>query len=342
MIGATLSTPTVTIALISHSWSTTTGAGRCAVELRNLLAVEASIRLVEERFVEPPRRGLCAKAYFKVRRLVRLASMFRRHSVRVVVVNTTVQSSVAVAARAAGCRVIWWCHEPNESVRDSALMRFRAALYDVLADTVVAVSSACVRTKKPAIVVRNIVTSHPTPRPKGPPVLLVMGTKSRQKGTDLLPLLIDPFLGEGTAQLWLVGNDDSRDQTLLAETRLKLELAWGSRLRWCGSVDEVHDTYGQASVLLLPSRQEARGRVVEEALAHGVPVLASKLPGLAEVAQTATRPSALRLLKLDEDWTPCIEQMLKERLPRVSLIEEFTKEDFVATWLRVIREAAGT
>ncbi|GLZ30109.1 hypothetical protein Lesp02_22990 [Lentzea sp. NBRC 105346] len=66
-------------------------------------------------------------------------------------------------------------------------------------------------------------------------------------------------------------------------------------VRLLGPTDHVDEVLARTDVMLLPSRREGLPNVVLEALAAGVPVLASDLPGLRELA---ARVQGLHLLPL--------------------------------------------
>lgn len=58
---------------------------------------------------------------------------------------------------------------------------------------------------------------------------------------------------------------------------------FSERVHWLGHVDDVRPWYRVASLLLLPSENEPFGRVVVEAMACGVPVIATKSGGALEI-----------------------------------------------------------
>ncbi len=331
----------LTVAIVSHDWSTQTGAGRCARELHDLLADEPAVTLVGGHDVPAVHASRAARVADKAWRAVRVWRTLRRGGVEVAIVNSTVQSSVVVAARLAGCRVVWWCHESGVSL-DTAVMRLRWRVYDALAQRVVSVSRAIPGTRTPQVRIRNIVRTPPAAEPSGPPVLLVIGTKCWRKGTDLLAGLVDPALGSGDAELWVVGRDEPRETVLLATAHRELEESWGDRLRWLPGHEDPGPVYDRAAVLLLPSRADARPRVVEEALAHGLPVVASILPGMADIAETLTEPRALACVDLGDDWSAAITAALALGRGAGGYIEEFTDDEFVGAWLDVLAGAAVT
>lgn len=333
-----MTTQQLAVALLSHSWDPTTGAGKCAVELRSILASEASVRLVLEDSAVCQESSKVVKLWRKLRRSATVSRLLRREEVDVVIVNTTVQSTLVVAARLAGTRVVWWCHESGSSLT-SPLMRIRVRIYRALCDRSVVVTRAAPPGVPRPVLIRNRVDSvreSPTPRSE-PPVLLVLGRKGHRKGTDLLRDLVDPDL-LGDARLWVVGDEEPRELSSLHAVHEELVGRWGSRLRWSDAEQDVTRVLDQASVLLLPSRAEARPRVVEEALAHGVPVITSPLPGVLDIGETVTHPGALTIVPLGEPWNEAIQDALRLDLPNAPLIVPFSETAFADAWLRVLRE----
>ncbi len=67
------------------------------------------------------------------------------------------------------------------------------------------------------------------------------------------------------------------------ETHLRRAAATLPNVRWRPHTDSPAEVFRDARVLLLPHRVDNRPRVVVEAQANGIPILASDLPGLAEV-----------------------------------------------------------
>ena len=197
-------------------------------------------------------------------------------------------------------------------------------------------------TRTPQVRIRNIVQAPRATLLSGPPVLLVLGTKCWNKGTDLLAGLINSGLGAGDAELWVVGRDEPRETEMLVAAERDLQHAWGDRLRWLPGQEDPGPVYDRAAVLLLPSRADTRPRVVEEALAHGVPVVASVLPGTADIADTLTEPRALSCVALGDNWSTAINAALALGRGATTYIEEFAGAEFVGAWLDVLTGAAVT
>lgn len=117
--------------------------------------------------------------------------------------------------------------------------------------------------------------AHPWLAPEGPPLLLGVGRLHRQK--DFATLL------HATARL---GRDQPVRLALLGEgaersglERLARELGIGDRVAFLGFVANPFAWMARARVLVLTSRLEGFGNVLAEALAAGLPVVASDIPG---------------------------------------------------------------
>lgn len=83
------------------------------------------------------------------------------------------------------------------------------------------------------------------------------------------------------ARLMLVGDGPEFGRT----RDLVAELGLADRVRFVGVVDEVAPLLAAADLLLLPSETESFGLVALEAMASGVPVVASRVGGLPEVVE---------------------------------------------------------
>jgi glycosyltransferase involved in cell wall biosynthesis len=137
----------------------------------------------------------------------------------------------------------------------------------------------------------SAVTSTPQPHlnldTTQPPYFLVIGTVEPRKN---IPLLIELWrklvdqLGSQAPQLVLVGQMGWEDPAVAKQ--LKDAQAWQGRVRWleqCGDA-ELKNLLQNARALLFPSFVEGYGLPVLEALQCGVPVIASDLAVLREVA----------------------------------------------------------
>jgi len=122
------------------------------------------------------------------------------------------------------------------------------------------------------------------------PFIFAVGTLHPRKGYDVLvraaawcpdvPIVIaGPDAGAGPAL------------TALAESLGLGSLGLGSRIRWLGPVSDgqLAWLYQHATVLAFPSRAEGFGLPVLEAMAAGLPVVATDLPVLRELGGDAVR-----------------------------------------------------
>ncbi|MGY1663051.1 glycosyltransferase family 4 protein [Geodermatophilus sp. SYSU D00705] len=135
-----------------------------------------------------------------------------------------------------------------------------------------------------------------SPRTTGGGRLLCVGTLSRLKGQDLLL----EALGTLTGLPWrcsLVGPLDRHPDFVSALARAATATGIADRVRMPGTRTgaALRREYGDADLLVLPSRAETFGMVVPEALAAGVPVLATAVGGVREAVGTtaAGRPGLL-------------------------------------------------
>lgn len=112
--------------------------------------------------------------------------------------------------------------------------------------------------------------------------ILFVGALRNIKGVDvLLRALADRSRVRDTWKLKLVGQGVRRD----ALTELAANLGIASKVEFAGAVprDQIHDVYANADVLVLPSRFDGWGAVINEAMEHGLAVIASDAVGCARV-----------------------------------------------------------
>jgi UDP-glucose:(heptosyl)LPS alpha-1,3-glucosyltransferase len=108
-------------------------------------------------------------------------------------------------------------------------------------------------------------------------LVLFVGNGFRRKGLDRI-LSLWSSIRLTDVYLLVVGSD----------ARMRHYQNWAhsvapGRIIFAGRQEDVENYYAAADILILPARQEAFGNVVLEALASGLPVLASRNVGAAEV-----------------------------------------------------------
>ncbi len=115
--------------------------------------------------------------------------------------------------------------------------------------------------------------------PAGAPVLVYVGSLSAEKGLDRWLGVAQRVRAEvPELVLWLVGEGPERARV---EARAA-ELGLGGALRLLGARDDVADAYRGADLFVLTSESEGMPAAVLEAGAHGLPVVAFRVGGLAE------------------------------------------------------------
>jgi glycosyltransferase involved in cell wall biosynthesis len=117
------------------------------------------------------------------------------------------------------------------------------------------------------------------PPPTRPDYVLTVGSLDLRKGQDVL---LRALASVDDANLVLVGPDGWRAGTIRA---LAEQLGVAHRVEFAGHVSDerLAELYAGAAVVCVPSRAEGFGLPVLEAMAAGVPVVASDLPATREV-----------------------------------------------------------
>lgn len=130
-------------------------------------------------------------------------------------------------------------------------------------------------------VIRNGWSGHPLPHvPDARPTLLTVGNLRREKGHDTLLTAFSLVLEDvPDARLVLVGDGPQRDALHRRASELHVE----SSVEWAGFAPDVWPFLARAWLFALPSFEETGGIAALEAMAAGLPVVASRVGGLPEV-----------------------------------------------------------
>ena len=145
-----------------------------------------------------------------------------------------------------------------------------------------------------AVAVPGVVPADPAVPDPGGSRLLCVGPLTRGKGQDVL-LEALARLRRGGWSGRMVGSADI-DPPFAAALRRRVERE-GLPIFLDGPLPrpQMHAAYAEADLLVVPSRLETYGMVVTEAVARGVPVLATDTGGLTEALgpDPSTRPGVL-------------------------------------------------
>jgi len=118
-----------------------------------------------------------------------------------------------------------------------------------------------------------------TPQPKTDDKfrVLFVGTQSIQKGIGYLLDGLRPLVQQRSVEIWLVGQTGSDAEEILRRNA-SIFCHQGIQPR-----SRLASLYNQASVLVLPSVQDGFGLVMAQAMACGVPVIATRNTGAADL-----------------------------------------------------------
>jgi N-acetyl-alpha-D-glucosaminyl L-malate synthase BshA len=119
---------------------------------------------------------------------------------------------------------------------------------------------------------------HGGPRPDVPTLVHVSNFRPLKRVEDVVRVFARVRAGR-RARLRLVGDGPGRDGALA----LAAELGVAADVEWLGEREDLSALLAGAAAFLLPSASESFGLAALEALACGVPVVASRVGGLPEV-----------------------------------------------------------
>ncbi|CAM5473530.1 Glycosyltransferase involved in cell wall biosynthesis OS=Leifsonia shinshuensis OX=150026 GN=HNR13_003979 PE=4 SV=1 [Leifsonia shinshuensis] len=131
--------------------------------------------------------------------------------------------------------------------------------------------------------------------------LLCVATVAPHKGQDLLLRALAGFADRDGWSCTLAGSVEVAPDFVAALTAVIDAAGLAGRIRFAGVLDarELDAAYADADLVVLPSRSESYGMALAEALAHGVPVLATAVGGIPEAI---ARPEAAMIVPPDDPW----------------------------------------
>lgn len=178
--------------------------------------------------------------------------------------------------------IISWIHGPTEAYGGGLLLKFADAHF-AITESVKDDIKRSLPAPAPVFTVGNPVKVSNVPlipRPDDILKLIYIGRiDNKQKRLDVLFHALS--LLHGTWELHLFG--EGTDEQMLKELAIKLGIS--NHLIWFGWRDNPWDNVNSASLLVLSSDYEGFGLVIVEALARGVPVIATNCEGPKDIIQ---------------------------------------------------------
>jgi len=219
-----------------------------------------------------------------IRALVRI---IRETGASIVHANTTTACLYAgPAAKRCGLPLVW-------HIRDLAVPRIaRFGLpprYAPIAISSFVAERVAARTGMPPEVIHNGIrldAYHPAAVAPIEPVVMMVGQLVPWKGhRDFLCAAAIVYQALAAARFDIVGADLFNDHPGYSDklAEITAELGITDAVRFAGYRDDIPDALRTASLLVLPSRNEPFGRIVVEAMATGLPVVAYNEGGPAEI-----------------------------------------------------------
>ncbi len=174
--------------------------------------------------------------------------------------------------------------------------------------------------------------------------LICVAALAPHKGHDVLLEALAELV-DHEWQCTLVGSPD-RDPAYVAELRRRASLGGiGDRVPFVGALcgKDLDAAYAAADALVLASRAETYGMVVSEALARGLPVVATRVGGLPEALGSDSGGRAPGLLVTPGDATALaralrawlVDPQLRERLRGSARERRLTLNDWSTTSARI-------
>jgi glycosyltransferase involved in cell wall biosynthesis len=258
---------------------------------------EAGCTVAEIPFV-PPRKALDARklasfSLYYLPHVLRAARLLRRWRIDVVHVNTINNLQGPVAARLAGCALVWHVRELAGEGRIGRAMRglvARLAHVAVANSKAVAESLAGCGDRVHTVYNGIDLSEYPEPDCTAPrePLIACVGRLEPWKGQHVLvEALPTIFQAHPGATAWFVGGPAVNKPSYLPALQARCtELGIATRVAFTGARNDVPAILRRATLLVLPSVEpEPFGRTLVEAMAAGCPPIATAAGGPLEIIE---------------------------------------------------------
>jgi glycosyltransferase involved in cell wall biosynthesis len=266
--------------------------------------------------------------------LTRYLKLYRRYAPGLIYANGSRAAIYGgIAGRMMGIPVVWHCRISNRDKHlDPILTR--------LCTCIIANSQATAKRFGPTLlskirVVYNGVniqwlrqkdvsrqdSVHPLEK-----VILVLARASRWKRHDLALSAFEKVASqEERAHLLCLGDKDPLDLKWWKFIQEKATRSpFSDRIHWIGQVDDVRPWLRAAYLLLLTSENEPFGRVLVEAMACGVPVVATRCGGVPEIVRDGQDGLLVEPGHADQ-MAEAIRKLFKDNILRDRLVKSALK-----------------
>lgn len=174
----------------------------------------------------------------------------------------------------------------------------------------------------------------PAKRSKGSAKRIVfVGALVKQKGVDLL-LNACKLLEEDKreVELYIVGDGPERKNLERLASKLGLK-----NVTFTGYVDDLDTVFTTESTLVLPSREEGFGITILEAMARGIPVIASNTGGIPEIISEGVNGLLFEREDVGQLYRSIV-TLLEDESFRKKLIDEGLKTVKKFSWEKMVDE----
>lgn len=214
----------------------------------------------------------------------RLADFYDKHYLPDVLLATHSPIPVLVASHAFRNRndlrppVVSWLHSPPEAYQPMLWMLNHADAHIAISTDIRYKLRKCLSREQPIYLIHNPIKQdniRPIARSKGDMFhfVFVGRLENREKRVDLLIESISKLTGQ--FYLHLIGDGPDRDQLMKLAAVKKVS----RKIKWYGWVEDPWSVILHGDLLVVPSAYEGFSMVSVEALARGIPVLATDCGG---------------------------------------------------------------
>jgi glycosyltransferase involved in cell wall biosynthesis len=177
-------------------------------------------------------------------------------------------------------------------------------------------------------------------------VILMVARISKWKRHDLALYCFERIAHlDEKVHIFFVGNKDRNEPDWWKYLQKMTSLSrYSDRIHWIGHVEDVRLWYRDADLLLLPSKNEPFGRVLVEAMACGVPIVATMGGGVPEIIRHGKDGYLVQQGKKKE-LAEAVEKLLKNNDIRLRMgrsgkerAEDFTIQSHIRAMTEVFEE----